>query len=100
MKSILAPEFIRKLERLELQTRRVLGGQIKGERRSRKKGIGIDFADYRHYARGDDLRHIDWNIYGRLGRLFIKIFHEEQDLQCHLLLDTSRSMNFGDPDKL
>lgn len=98
--SLLTPSFLRRLDRLELQTRRVLGGQIKGERRSRKKGISIDFADYRHYTRGDDLRFIDWNIYGRLDRLFIKIYHEEQDLQCHLLLDRSRSMDFGEPNKM
>ena len=97
--ALLEPQIIRRLEQLELQTRRILSGQMKGERRSPKKGAGLDFADYRHYARGDDLRHIDWNIYGRLDRLFIKIFHEEQDLQCHLLLDTSKSMRYGEPDK-
>jgi len=97
---LLTPEFLKQLDRLELQTRRVLGGQIKGERRSRKKGISIDFADYRQYTRGDDLRFIDWNIYGRLDRLFIKLFYEEQDLQCNILLDTSRSMDFGTPNKL
>jgi uncharacterized protein (DUF58 family) len=91
--------FLRKLDRLELQTARILGGQIKGERRSKRKGISIDFADYRHYVRGDDLRFIDWNIYGRLDRLFIKLFYEEQDLQCRILLDTSRSMDFGEPNK-
>jgi len=99
-KSLLAPDFLRRLDRLELEARRVLGGTIKGDRRSKKKGASIDFADYRHYVRGDDLRFIDWNIYGRLDRLFIKIFYEEQDLQCHILLDTSRSMRFGEPDKL
>ena len=98
--SLLDPQFLRRLERLKLQTRRMLGGQIKGERLSRRKGISIDFADYRQYSRGDDLRFIDWNIYGRLDRLFIKIFHEEQDLQCHLLIDASRSMAYGDPDKM
>lgn len=98
--SLLDPQFLRRLERLKLQTRRMLGGQIKGERLSRRKGISIDFADYRQYSRGDDLRFIDWNIYGRLDRLFIKIFHEEQDLQCHLLIDASRSMGYGDPDKM
>ena len=99
-KSLLDPQFLRQLDRLRLETRRVLGGAVKGDRRSRKKGVSIDFADYRHYVRGDDLRFVDWNIYGRTDRLFIKLFYEEQDLQCHLLLDTSRSMRFGDPDKL
>jgi uncharacterized protein (DUF58 family) len=99
-KSLLDAQFLRRLDRLELETRRVLGGAIKGDRRSKKKGVSIDFADYRQYVRGDDLRFLDWNIYGRLDRLFIKIFYEEQDLQCHLLLDASRSMAFGDPSKL
>lgn len=98
--SLLDPAFLRRLDRLTLQTRRVLGGQIKGERLTRRKGVSVDFADYRHYVRGDDLRFIDWNIYGRLDRLFIKIFYEEQDLRCHILLDTSRSMAFGDPNKM
>ena len=99
-KSLLDPRFFRQLDRLELQTRRMIGGAIKGDRRSKKKGISIDFADYRQYTRGDDLRFIDWNIYGRLDRLFIKIFHEEQDLQCHILLDCSKSMDFGKPNKM
>ncbi len=96
---LLTPEFIRRLDRLELETRRVLGGQVKGERRSKRKGIGMDFADHRHYSRGDDTRHLDWNIYARLERLFIKVFHEEQDLRAHLLLDTSKSMDYGEPNK-
>lgn len=99
-KPIFDAGFLKRLDRLELETRRVLGGAIKGDRRSKKKGVSIDFADYRQYVRGDDLRFVDWNIYGRLDRLFIKIFYEEQDLQCHLLLDASRSMVFGDPPKL
>ena len=82
-KTLLESDLLRRLERLELQPRRVLGGQFRGERRSRKRGIGIDFADYRQYTRGDDLRFIDWNIYGRLDRLFIKLYQEEQDLQVH-----------------
>ncbi len=98
--TILTPEFLRRLDRLALETRRILGGQQKGERRSKRKGIGMDFADHRHYTRGDDPRHLDWNIYARLDRLFIKIFHEEQDLRCHLLIDASKSMDFGEPNKL
>lgn len=97
---LLTPTFIRQLDRLELQTRRILGGVMKGERRSKRKGVSIDFADYRQYTSGDDLRFLDWNIYGRLDRLFIKIFHEEQDLQAHILLDASKSMDFGEANKL
>src|SRR5687767_14061640 len=97
--TLLDLQFVRRLDRLKLQNRRTLAGQLKGERRSRKKGLGLDFADYRHYTPGDDLRFIDWNLYARLDRLFVKIFHEEQDLQCHLLLDCSRSMDWGEPGK-
>ncbi len=99
-KSLLHSDLLRRLDQLELQPRRVLGGVLRGERRSRKRGQGIDFADYRHYTSGDDLRFIDWNIYGRLDRLFVKLFQEEQDLQVHILLDTSRSMAYGDPPKI
>jgi uncharacterized protein (DUF58 family) len=73
---------------------------LEGERRSRKRGISIEFADYRDYVAGDDLRFLDWNIYGRLDRLFIKLFMEEEDLYVYLLVDRSRSMDFGTPTKL
>ena len=79
--SLLDPEFIRRLEQLRLVTRKITAGRIKGERRSRRKGTSVEFADYRSYVAGDDLRFIDWNIYGRLDRLFLKLFLEEEDLQ-------------------
>lgn len=88
--------FLRKLERLSLVVRRARAGQIKGERRSTKRGTSVEFADYRNYARGDDLRWVDWNIYARLQRPFVKLFEEEEDLVVHLLLDASRSMDWGD----
>jgi uncharacterized protein (DUF58 family) len=96
---LLDPGFLRKLEQLSIVSRKIVTGKIRGERRSKKKGISVDFADYRDYARGDDLRFIDWNIFGRLDRLFLKLFQEEEDLHVYLLLDTSRSMNFGDETK-
>lgn len=98
--SLLDPQFLRKLDRLELATHRTTTGQMKGERRSRKRGLGTEFADFRQYTPGDDLRAIDWNLYARLDRFFVRIFHEEQDLALHLVLDTSRSMDFGDPNKM
>lgn len=98
--SLLDPQFLRKLDRLELATRRTTTGQMKGERRSRKRGLGTEFADFRQYTPGDDLRAIDWNLYARLDRFFVRIFHEEQDLALHLVLDTSRSMDFGGPLKI
>lgn len=92
-------EFLQKLEHLSLLSRKVFRGLLKGERRSKKKGISIEFADYREYVPGDDLRFLDWNIFGRLGSLFIKLFQEEEDLNIYFLLDISASMDFGNPTK-
>jgi len=98
--SLLDPEFMRRLEQLQLVARRVYVGRTKGERRSPLKGISAEFADYRQYVRGDDLRFIDWNVYGRLDRLFLKLFYEEQDLHFRVLFDSSASMGFGEPRKI
>jgi uncharacterized protein (DUF58 family) len=84
----------RKMEQLTLVASRVRAGAMKGERRSIKRGTSIEFADYRNYARGDDLRRLDWNIYARLDRPFIKLLEDEEDLAVHLLLDTSASMEW------
>jgi len=92
--------FLRKLERLAIMSRRAMSGQLQGERRSTKRGQSVEFADFRPYSIGDDFRRIDWNAYARLERLFIKLFIEEEDLSVHLLIDTSKSMDWGDPNKL
>ena len=92
--------FLRKLEQLALLSRRAMAGQLQGERRSPKRGQSVEFADFRPYAMGDDLRRIDWNAYARLERFFIKLFVEEEDLTVHLLVDASRSMDWGAPNKL
>jgi len=84
---------LRKLDRLALAASQVRAGQIKGERRSLKRGTSIEFADYRDYTRGDDLRRVDWNVYARLERPYIKLLEEEEDLAVHVLLDASRSMD-------
>jgi uncharacterized protein (DUF58 family) len=97
---LLEPEFLRKLEQLSLVAKRTFRGQMKGERRSPKRGASVEFADYRNYTPGDDLRRVDWNTYARLERLFLKLFHEEEDLNVYLLVDGSRSMGFGSPTKL
>ena len=91
--------FLRQLERLLLATRRPVRGGLKGVRRSTKRGVSVEFADYRDYAPGDDLRQLDWNIYARLERLFIKLFIEEEDVTVHVLLDASASMDVGSPNK-
>ncbi len=91
-----------KLEQLMLVATRVRAGAMKGERRSTRRGTSIEFADYRNYTRGDDLRRLDWNIYARLERPFIKLLEDEEDLAVHILLDTSASMEWpqdGDRDQ-
>ncbi len=92
--------FLRQLERLQLITRTAVHGGMKGIRRSVKRGQSVEFTDYRDYALGDDLRALDWNVYARLERLFIKLFIEEEDVTVHILLDASASMATGSPDKL
>jgi uncharacterized protein (DUF58 family) len=99
-KPLLDSLFLAKLEQLELVTRKIFLGVMKGERRSKRKGQSVEFADYRNYTKGDDLRFLDWNIYGRLDRLFIRLFMEEEDLHFYLLIDNSLSMDFGTPTKL
>ncbi|WP_197137703.1 DUF58 domain-containing protein [Crateriforma conspicua] len=97
---LLTPDLLARLERLELVSRRVFRGSIKGERRSRRKGQSVEFADFRNYVPGDDLRLIDWNLYARLDQLFLKLFQEEEDLHFYALVDCSGSMEFGKPSKL
>ncbi|MBN2161876.1 MAG: DUF58 domain-containing protein [Pontiellaceae bacterium] len=86
------PEFLKRLETLFLLTRKVLGGSMRADRRSMRKGSGINFADYAEYHPGDDYRHVDWNIYGRLEALVVKLYELEEDVTVHFLLDCSRSM--------
>lgn len=94
---MLDPALLRKLERLSLAPDRPFPGRMKGEKRSPRRGTSIEFADYREYVTGDDLRYVDWKAYARLERLFLKLFVEEEDLSIHLLLDASKSMDFGLP---
>lgn len=98
--ALFEPQFLQRLERLSLVSRRLMAGQMQGERRSTKRGQSVEFSDYRPYTPGDDFRRIDWNAYARLERFFIKLFVEEEDLTVHFLIDLSRSMNWGEPKKL
>lgn len=97
---LLSAEFLRKLEQLELVARKVRAGRMKGDRLSKRKGRGSEFADFRQYVSGDDLRFLDWGLYARLERLFLRLFLEEEDLHVHLLIDLSASMDYGTPAKL
>ena len=96
---LLSPQLLSQLERMELVSRKIFRGRMKGERRSRRKGQSVEFADFRNYVPGDDLRFIDWNMYARLDKLFLKLFMEEEDLHFYALIDGSASMGFGDPTK-
>lgn len=96
----ISAEFLRKLELLNIISRKVFTGKMRGERRSRKRGASVEFADFREYCWGDDFRYIDWNAFGRLDRLFLKLFVEEEDLFVYFLIDTSPSMDSGMPNKL
>jgi len=97
---LLTPEFMGKLEHLSLVVTRAFAGRMHGERRSIRRGTSVEFADYRNYVLGDDLRYVDWNVYARLEKLFLKLYIDEEDLNVHLMIDTSRSMGFGAPGKL
>src|ERR1700683_1222202 len=97
---LLDPKFLAQLEQLELVSRKIFLGRMKGERRSKRKGQSVEFADYRNYVVGDDLRFLDWNLYARLDKLFLRLFMEEEDLHFYVLIDNSLSMDFGSPSKL
>ncbi len=92
--------FLRQLERLKVMMRAPVRGGLKGGRRSVKRGQSVEFADFRDYSLGDDLRQLDWNVLARLERLFVKLYVEEEDVTIHFLIDTSASMATGDPQKL
>src|SRR6266567_2671019 len=97
---LLDAQFLARLEQLELVSRKIFLGRMKGERRSKRRGQSVEFADYKNYVSGDDLRFLDWNLYARLDKLFIRLFMEEEDLHFYVLIDNSLSMDFGAPTKL
>ena len=93
-------DFVKKLEYLHVVSRKTFAGNLRAERRTRKAGSGIEFADHRKYVLGDDFRYIDWNVYGRVDKLLLRLFEEEEDLHIYLLIDVSKSMLIGSPLKL
>lgn len=98
--NLLSADFMHRLDQLDVMSRKILLGKMQGERRSKRRGQSVEFADYRNYVAGDDLRRIDWNLYARLDKLFLRLFVEEEDLSVSILLDVSRSMDYGEPNKL
>src|SRR2546428_7721234 len=99
MSALLTPELLRRLEQFQLLAARRAKSSAKGNRRSRARGQSVDLADYRNYVHGDDFRYLDWNLYGRLERLFLKLYEEERELPVRIFLDASESMTFGTPVK-
>lgn len=97
---LLPPEFAARLDAIDVLSRKVLSGKLQGERRSKRRGRSVEFDDYRPYTAGDDLRHIDWNVFARFDRFFLKLFQEEEDLSVLIVLDCSASMLAGEPQKL
>ncbi len=100
LEELLGPDLLPKLDRLDVMSRKVFAGKLPGERRSKRRGQSVEFEDYIQYAPGYDIRHIDWKVYARLDRLFVKIFQEEEDLALHIIVDASASMEAGRPNKL
>ena len=97
--SLFDSDFPKKLEYLSLVSRRVFRGRLLAQRRTKQLGGGIEFADRREYTPGDDLRYLDWNVYAKFGDLLLKRFQEEEDLHVYILLDASKSMDCGSPNK-
>lgn len=96
----LDPGFLARLDKLRLVAKRQGWGMARGEHPTVRKGFSLEFSDYRKYSRGDDLRYVDWNVYGRLERLLLKVFTAEEEILVYLLMDTSRSMAEGSPPKI
>jgi len=99
LEELLDSRLIARVSQLDITSKKIFAGKLKGERRSKKRGESVEFADHRPYVVGDDLRHIDWNIFGRLDKLFLKLFLEEEDLCLHVVIDCSESHDCGVPNK-
>jgi uncharacterized protein (DUF58 family) len=99
IEDLIEPALMARLTQLDVASRKIFAGKLKGERRSKKKGESVEFADHRSYVVGDDIRHIDWNLFARLDQLFLKLFLEEEDLSLHIVLDCSASSDCGEPSK-
>src|SRR5690242_8499115 len=93
-------EFLKKLEYLNIMSKRLFAGQARAERRTMRRGAGQEFADFRAYVPGDDFRHLDWKAFLRLNKLILRLYQEEEDLPIYFFIDSSQSMDYGNPSKL
>lgn len=100
VEDLLSPGLLKRLDRLDVMSRKIFSGKLPGERRSKKRGTGVEFADYRSYVPGDDFRYIDWKLLARLDKVFVRMFLEEEDLSVLVAVDCSASMRAGNPEKL
>src|SRR5437762_12378921 len=100
MSALLTPELLRRLEQFQLLAQRRAKSSLRGERRSKARVQSVEFADYRNYVAGDDFRYLDWNLYGRLDRLFLKLYVEERELPFTVFYDASDLLTFGVPRRL
>lgn len=98
-KILLSPDFMARIDQLGYASKKIFAGKLRGDRLTKRRGQSSEFADYRNYVVGDDLRFLDWNIYARLERLFIRLFLQEEDLHVSILIDSSKSMDWGSPNK-
>jgi uncharacterized protein (DUF58 family) len=99
MSELFDENFLKKLQNLVITTKIAVTSGTAGNRKSRSKGSSVEFSDYREYAVGDDFRRIDWNAFGRFEKLFVKLFMEEREAPVNIFLDTSKSMDWGEPNK-
>ncbi|MFZ4574185.1 MAG: DUF58 domain-containing protein [Phycisphaerales bacterium] len=100
LEELIDAKLAARLDGLDVLTRKMLAGKLPGERRSKRRGRSVEFDDFRDYVPGDDLRHLDWNVYARLDRFFIKLFRQEEDLSVTVAIDVSASMDSGAPSKV
>ena len=98
--SLFDEAFLKKIEYLYVMSKKVFTGKLRAERKTRKVASGIEFADHRNYAPGDDFRALDWRVYGRTEKLLVRLFEEKEDLSIYFLIDCSGSMHFNDDAKL
>ncbi|HYU16498.1 MAG TPA: DUF58 domain-containing protein, partial [Candidatus Acidoferrum sp.] len=95
---LLDPLTVSRLETLPVRARVIVEGALSGLHRARLHGSSVEFAEHKEYTPGDEIRHIDWKVYGRADRFYIKQFEQESELSCYLALDSSGSMAYGDRD--
>jgi len=99
-KTLFSDDFLKKLEKLAFISKKIPNGTFQGAQKTYRKGSSLEFSDYRFYSNGDDIRSIDWSVWKRLGQFFVKLYSADLDRTISIIIDTSKSMGTGNPDKL